>query len=62
MNIKELFSPVAKKYLNINNKAKSVTPAENKAFQASELPQGHSSSEEQIQSGTQDYMSPVGQW
>lgn len=40
---KESFSQVAKKYLNINNKAKSVTPAENKAFQASELPQGHTS-------------------
>lgn len=63
MNIlKESFSQVAKKYLIINNKAKSVTPAENKAFQASEQPQGHTSFEEQIQSGTQDYMSPVGQW
>lgn len=49
------------KYLNINNKAKSVTPAENKAFQASELPQGHTSFKEQIQSGTQDFMVPVEQ-
>lgn len=62
MNIfKESFSQV-KKYLNINNKAKSVTLAENKAFQASEPPQGHSSFEAQIQSGTQNFISPVGQW
>lgn len=62
MNIlKESFSQVAK-YLNINNEAKSVTPAENKAFQASELPEGHTSFEEQIRSGIQDYMFPVGHW
>lgn len=50
---------VAKKYLNISNKASAITPAENKAFQASELPQGHTSLEEQIQSDTQDFMAPI---
>jgi len=48
--------------LNIYNKAKSVTPAEKKACQASELPQGHTSFEEQIHNGTQDFIAPVEQW